>query len=371
MPLIYNLRYSLEGFTDDGGCTEGIDYWDYGFSHFVMAAIMLNHRTAGQFDLMTMDPKIKRICRYPLAVYIDGPVRACFADSFYGHISLCHVLMINQFFDIPELYACCAPDFPKKPNAWNLHGLSLYRNEKPRKAIFPDAILPNLGTATIHAGTGTRRVSLAVQGGNNGVHHNHNDIGSFLFFKNGVPVLTDPGYPLYAAVPGNFGTKRYDCVYNNTFGHSAPIIENQPQPAGEQYRGVLSVDGVNSNGDKTVHLDMTAAYAVPTLQKLLRTYHLTAKGELCLTDSFDFSRTPTSLYEQFITYETATVAKGGVRIARGAKRFMLTAVKAKGRFTVERLVEESKMGRGQGTITRIRFMPATLGKSMRLEFRIA
>lgn len=370
MPLINNLSYTLEGFTEDGGCTEGISYWDYGFNHFIMAAIMLKHRTGGMFNLMTLNPKIERICRYPLSVYFEDKVRACWADSFYGHISLRIALMINEFFDIPELYSCCNPSLNKlgDDGYFDLRTLSLYKGQKFRSMVFPDVLLPDLGTAKVHVGTGAKRIGVAVQGGNNGVHHNHNDIGSFLFYKNGVPVFTDPGYPDYYAFPGNFGKERYDCVYNNTFGHSAPIINGQPQPAGAEYRGHISVDNLGGRGDKTVHLDLTEAYAVPTLKKLRRAYCITEKGELHLTDSYVFSAKPKAVYEQFITYERAKASGKGVLIASGKKRFHLES-SAPGRFTVERLEEESKYGRGQGVITRIRFYPDVLEKDMTLAFR--
>jgi hypothetical protein len=41
-----------------------------------------------------------------------------------------------------------------------------------------------------------------------------------------------------------------------------------------------------------------------------------------------------------------------------------------GIFKVEKLTEESKMGRGQGIITRIRFTPRTLAREMILAFKV-
>ncbi len=50
-------------------------------------------------------------------------------------------------------------------------------------------------------------LTLAVKGGHNGEHHNHNDVGSVVVALGGVPVLVDAGRPTYTAQ--TFGPDRY------------------------------------------------------------------------------------------------------------------------------------------------------------------
>ena len=42
----------LRGFTEDGYCSEGIGYWNYGYGCFVRLAHMLNGATGGKVDLL-------------------------------------------------------------------------------------------------------------------------------------------------------------------------------------------------------------------------------------------------------------------------------------------------------------------------------
>jgi len=39
-------KYFLEGFTDDGYCSEGLGYWNYGFGYYIMLSEMIHQATA-------------------------------------------------------------------------------------------------------------------------------------------------------------------------------------------------------------------------------------------------------------------------------------------------------------------------------------
>jgi hypothetical protein len=375
-PLIENLKYGLEGFTADGGGTEGPDYWAYGFEHYLDAAIMLEHKTGGKLDLMRQNEKIERICRYPLAAHIEGPVRACWADSYHEFMPARVMFKINRYFHLPELFSLCERnrrgallvDTFDNYRIWRT--LTLYHDVKPRRVELGDAYLSDLGQAKMYAARSRSRVALAAVAGNNGVNHNHNDIGSFIFYKHGTCMLTDPGYPSYKM--DNFGPARYRYIYNNSFGHSVPVVNGKGQSPGAEHVGFMQVHGLGSRGEKRVTIDMTRAYDEPTLRALKRELVLLPEGALRLTDAFQFSRKPRALREAFITYERATVIRGGrgVRIGSGRKKTVLHAGAEPGRFRVERLVEESKGGRGQGIITRISFVPKRLDREMTVDFTI-
>jgi hypothetical protein len=45
----------------------------------------------------------------------------------------------------------------------------------------------------------TKGFDVALNAGNNGVSHNHNDTGSIILFKEGTPVLIDVGVETYTA----------------------------------------------------------------------------------------------------------------------------------------------------------------------------
>ncbi|MCC5846157.1 MAG: heparinase II/III family protein [Verrucomicrobia bacterium] len=377
-PVIQNMTYALDGFPNDGGCEEGAGYWGFGFGHFVQAAYALHCRTNGELNLMA-DPKVERICRFPLAAHISGTMRATFADSHHGHISTDTALQINHFHNIPELYELCRREDPETTAgpgrllANDMHTLALYAGQKA--AGTPDQKdyhLPDLGLVKLRGQPGPSQITVLAIAGNNGVPHNHNDIGSFLVHKHDRMALTDPGAPLYNNK--TFGGERYAIIFCRSRGHSVPLINGTEQAAGPQYRGTLSVTGINGSGTKRAEIDMTRAYPAHTVTQLIRTLELDpASNQLTLTDAYTFPQKPKALEEAFVTFEKVTLAKRGDHVRLGPARGGVTlTARQPGTFEVETLVERPEhVPPGTPPIHRIRFLPANLSKTMTLQFHLA
>ncbi|MFP4055251.1 MAG: heparinase II/III family protein [Candidatus Brocadiia bacterium] len=370
-PLIQRLDYAIGGFAPDGGCLEGPGYWNFGFGHFLDAALVLHHRTGGRLNLLD-DPRVEPICRYPLAAHIEGPIRTTFADSTHGATLAENVLKINRFFDIPELYEVAGRDEEGRLAVRDWRGLLLYDGEKatgkPRRT---DCLLPHLGQAKLWAAGPGKGACLAILAGHNGVPHNHNDIGSFILYKHGTCVLTDPGAPRYTAK--TFGPRRYEILFCRSRGHAVPLVNGKEQSPGARFRGSLEVEGLDGAGPKTATIDMTKAYDERSLRSLVRTFRLEPDGTLRLADRFAFARKPRSLEAAFITYQPVRVRRGGrsVVIGEGDQAATLRATRdTPGRFAAQRLTEESKEGRSGGVVTRIAFTPERLARETTLAFRI-
>jgi len=369
-PLIQRLHYAVLGFAADGGCLEGPGYWNYGFGHYVDAAVVLHHRTGGKLDLMQGE-RIERICRYPLAAHIDGPTRAAFADGGHGYTSAETLLEINRFLPMKELYEVAARDAQGRLAVGGWRGLLLYNGEKVAGTPDPsDYLLPDLGMVKLRAGRGRKATALLALAGHNGVPHNHNDIGSFIVYRHGACLLTDPGAPVYTAK--TFGPRRYEILFCRSRGHSVPIINGREQPAGERFHGTLAVEGLNAQGPKTATIDMSHAYDDASLQSLTRRLVLADDGSVELTDRYAFRRKPRSLEEAFITFEPVRVVRGGraAVIGSGRRSVTLASAPGAGRFAAARLVEESKEGRADRVVTRITFTPSSLAREMTLAFTI-
>ena len=367
-PIIPRLQYAVDGFLDDGSCREGTGYWVYGFGHIVDAAVVLHHRTGGKLNLFA-DPKLERISRFPLATQIDGPVRASFGDSGQGWISGDIAVRINRFCKLPQLYAIADrhADGAIAVNGWR--SLCLVRGERVGEFDRQDCVLPDLGFAKLCTGAGAKPVVLAALAGRNDFPHNHNDIGSFILYKHGHSLLTDPGGPIYTAK--TFGPRRYEIIHCRSRGHSVPLINGHEQPPGGEYFGTLEASAVNSRGAKRVAIDMTRAYDDTSLTSLRRELVLAEDGALDITDRYEFSRTPRTIEEAFVTYEPVTVAadRQSVRIGKGTATLRLSAPETAGRFAAEDLGEESRTWHTPGKITRIVFRPTRLTKTMTLAFR--
>jgi len=371
-PVIWRLEYGLGSFADDGGCVEGISYWGYGFGHFVDAALALHHRTNGQLNLLDHD-KVRRITRYPVATHVYGPTQAAFGDAHTGWgVDGNVTLKINQIAEAKDLYAVAAA---RGDGLLNIDGdwqtLCLYRGEKAGGAagVTGDAYLPDLGQAKLVGGPRDNPSVLVVNAGDNGRPHNHNDIGSFVYFADGRLALTDPGGPIYD--DKTFSAHRYENFFCRSLGHSVPVINGREQAPGSRFGGELKVQGPDGDGDKRVIVDMAGAYDDPTLKTLRRELVLHPDGGLALTDHYGFSRRPEAIEEAFVTFEPARATRGGrrVMIGQGARRTALTAGQD-GVFTVQKMTQESKQGPSQKLVTRIAFTPAALAAELMLTFHM-
>jgi hypothetical protein len=79
-----------------------------------------------------------------------------------------------------------------------------------------------------------RGFCVAGKGGNNDESHNHNDVGSFLLYREGSPVIVDAGAESYTAK--TFSPQRYEIWTMQSAYHNLPTVGGVMQSAGEQYR---------------------------------------------------------------------------------------------------------------------------------------
>ncbi len=378
-PMIQNMSYAVEGFAKDGGCLEGPGYWNYGFGHYAQAAFALWQRTGGAVNIMAGN-RIEAICRYPLAAYIDPPMSATFADASHGFISPVLALQINRFHAVPRLYSLCKSNKDGTIRVGDMHGLALASGEKIGDFVSEDqdALLPDTGLVKLRGGAEKRAATLMALAGRNDVPHNHNDVGSFIFHRDGRLLLDDPGAPKYSAK--TFSARRYEIAHCNSFGHSLPVINGQLQRFGGDYFGTLSVENLNGQGAKTAGIDMTRAYAAGVARSLVRTLTLDGNGRsLMIEDHFVFDRKPKSLEEAFVTYEAVKISRDGRSVQIGPKRggAVLRASDNTpgfpgfpGKFAVVEVPGSLEEGRTDKAIQRISFTPDTLAKNMTLRFTL-
>jgi hypothetical protein len=364
-----HLPSFLSGFAPDGGCTEGPSYWRFGFGWFIRLAAAVHDYTGGRIDLAAGE-RIGRMARYPLSVALAPGQELTFADAHGGCQDPVTVMLINRFHDVPELFSLCELREDGRLACRTLEALLLYDGRAwPAFADASDHFLAELGVALVRAG-GT---SLGAKAGHNAEHHNHNDVGSFLAFRDGCCYLSDPGAPVYSA--RTFSPRRYESIFCNSLGHSVPVVNGRQQSPGQRFGGTIAVEGLNAGGDKTLTIEMAGAYDVESLRGLRREIELAADGaEVRLADTFAFADAPQALEEAFITTHPVTVAGDGGSATiqpQGAPPATLAALGTAGRFAVAELIEESRAEARSGeVIRRITFTPDALGKEMALRFAL-
>ena len=313
----------LSAFAPDGACLEGLSYWNYGVSGFLLLSETLKALTNGKINLLT-DEKVKNIALFNKKCVLPLGRSVSFSDSGSrgGKRALGLTSLLASYYPEIELFdATCAASVIDRHGTFdfcrNLRAFVWSISDDPaaRDAEYGTYILPD---AKWYISTSENLVSIAVKSGHNNESHNHNDVGSFQLFKNGEQLLLDFGAGDYSGT--YFSGKRYTEHYNCcSRGHSVPIINGTYQHNGGQYTAkntVITEDGLCA--------DIARAYKVDSLTSLVRDISFDrVNGKVVLTDTYEFTETPESVTERFITgaepeifdgYATVTVGKESVKI---------------------------------------------------------
>ena len=98
---------------------------------------------------------------------------------------------------------------------------------------------------------------VAAKAGHNGESHNHNDIGNFIVYMDGRPVIIDLGTEEYTAK--TFSPDRFDLWYLQSQFHNCPTINGFMQRDGKEYRA-QGVKYTKTAGCSGMEADISGAY---------------------------------------------------------------------------------------------------------------
>ena len=292
------MRYFLESFLEDGYCTEGGGYWNYGFGHFLYLARTVKGATGGFVDLTRL-PRAKEALEYGFGYRLSRHKCPVFADGGAGAPS----------FDFLKIGVELWPEM--KP---------LVKGDLQPRTCFP--------AAQVYIMRG-KRMAFGVKGGNNAELHNHNDIGSWTLTLDGVEMAGDPGGEVYTA--RTFSSRRYESDVLNSYGHPVPLVDGVKQGTGAKFAATVQMSTFNDSCD-TIQYDLKGAYPAVTngLRSLVRSVSFDRAAE-CVTirDTFAFDA-PGAFESPIVTY--AKVEKG----ADGRSMILSkSAVRMKVTFEVE------------------------------------
>jgi len=297
--------FGLKGFTPDGYCSEGVGYWNYGFGHFVLLAETIHQATGGGVDLFSL-PEAKMPAAYGARVVIADGMCPAFADCGVDDGPDSRLLRF-----VCAKYGLAVAGYEDKNTVSPGGGLPSsmiysFPNSTTSPVPGPDVTIGGLRDWFADAGVLIARgapLSVALKGGHNAENHNHNDIGSCVVVVKGKPVLVDPGAETYTA--RTFSSRRYESKLLNSYGHPVPVIAGQLQRPGSAAKATV-LESDFTDGADTLKLDYRAAYDVPELQSLERTFVYSREGDgsLTVTDAVTLSTAA--------TVETALITLGTV-----------------------------------------------------------
>lgn len=298
----FSLPFFISGFTEDGYCSEGMGYWNYGFGHFVMMDLAVRAATGGHLELF-QGKKLKRVAAYARNYQIQTGKSPYFADGGGGPSA--EIWALLRQID-PDAVPSDAPAYPLLGGGVATIGLRAFGQEPPPPPAGQAAAMP-LRTWFADAQVLITRspagqdvpFGAAIKGGHNAEQHNHNDVGTYAVVLNGVEMMGDPGGEVYTR--RTFSKDRYESKMLNSYGHPVPVIAGQLQPAGRKFAAKLAGLTFEKACDR-IEFDLTDAYAVPALADLRRTYaHDRAARIITITDNVRFTA-PQTFSTPLVTY---------------------------------------------------------------------
>jgi len=345
----------LDGYGEDGGCDEGTSYWGRAGASLFDNLDLLASATGGWLDVWS-DSRIGNIGRYMLNCFIagdwyvnyadggarvqtDGPLLCRYGrkigDSQLTALGVhAHRLrsssarlrprrdallrVLPALFDCPEIQDRAEGDLPIpfRLQSWMSDIQVMTARERPDTS----------------AG-----LFLSAKGGHNAESHNHNDVGQFIVYLDGQPVLIDLGVESYTAK--TFSGQRYEIWTMQSAWHNLPTIGGHQQSPGRD-RAAAEVACELSADRASLTLDLAAAYpAEAGVQQWRRTVALDrATQQVTIDDTFALT-SPRKVTLSLVLANEPTVAEhqltsGGAAIAWSEA---LSAVVARAEVTDARL----------------------------------
>lgn len=328
------LDLYLNSLGDDGGCDEGPGYWNAAGASTFDCLELLGKATRGKVNLFA-EPLVRNMASYIYKAHIDGPYYINFADA--GPKTNPDGHMIHRFgraIEDPqmvqfglwliqgaeqELLVAGNMKFRK------LESLLNYSRLPAAKSTYQpvrDAWISDVQVLTARS---ERGLFLGTHGGHNAESHNHNDVGDFVIYADGQPMIVDAGSGTYTS--RTFSSKRYDLWFTQSNYHNLPIINGRGQSAGRDF-GAGNVSCRITPEASVLTMDIAAAYpreaGVTTWNRRVTLER--TKNCVEVVDDYAMREGAKSLQQSFVTVAAVDLAEAGKVRFTGARnaRLVLT-----------------------------------------------
>ena len=241
--VLKSLDKYLETYMPDGCCDEGPMYWGAAGAGLYMCLALLHEASGGRLDFF-QNEKLRLIGEYIKKVHIHGEWFVDFADGD-AHVFLDSLTYsFGKALSDRGMMGLGARANPVRPQVYewfhtyqNLKELFM-ETERAACTYSPeylkDAWLWHTGVMTARETAGSPAgFFLAAKAGHNLESHNHNDIGSFIVYADGKPLLIDIGTEEYSVK--TFSPQRFEIWYTQSQYHNCPGVRGVMQRDGREY----------------------------------------------------------------------------------------------------------------------------------------
>lgn len=293
----YNV-YGMDGYADDGYCSEGVGYYNYGFRSYILLREEVCRATQGKIDFFR-NPKFVRIAQYGKKIQMNESVCPAYSDCRIG-------LSPNEFIldYCDRALGISSPEekyILPSGNNFSLYLIELFPRQVWKMELTDDirqslqGNMNSLRTYYEKAGIIIARpakdsscaLAISAKAGNNAENHNHNDVGSYAVALGKDMMIGDQGGPF--SYPGDYFDAKAPDKYKikGSFGHPVPVVDGVTQSTGADAKGIVLKKEFKSDRD-IFCIDYTSAYFAPNLNKLIRTfiYNRQEEGSFTVGDEF-------------------------------------------------------------------------------------
>ena len=322
---IYKTMRSVDKFINyvksDGACEEGPSYWGHAAGKLYDYLELLSLSTGNKVNLF--DQKvIKDMGEYISQSFIgvDSWV-VNFADAsakgggdpllIYRYGESVGSLEMKQF--AKYLLENRSNKISLSRDAFrsleDLRTVEFIQNETPKLPNNPYKWYPETEFLYIRK----KGLFFAAKGGFNNESHNHNDIGTFILYKDEQPMFIDAGVGTYNKK--TFSKERYDIWTMQSGYHNLPQINGYEQPFGKNYKSKNASFDAKRNEFK---LDIAGAYPKEAnIKTWIRSYKIN-NNELIITDEFDITKPVMENIVHFLLSSEPKIEDGKVILNNGS-----------------------------------------------------
>jgi hypothetical protein len=392
--LVHKVLDCLDNFLTyyphDGSCDEGPSYWGRAGASLFDAFEHLYSATNKQFDYY-QHPLIQEIARFIYRAHIVADYFICLGDcdalinipnelvyrfgkrigdehlkelGAYGIREATLLESIKRNYDINRFLHLL------------FNGQELVEYNPPSQPMLQDVWLehPNMQMMAARDKEGKAEgLFLAAWGGHNAQSHNHNDVGSFIIFADGKPIVIDIGRPTYRRQ--TFSNRRYEIWAFQSGFHNLPTINGVDQKAGRQF-AAKNVSYHKSDSYAHIEMDITEAYPKAAgVESWNRIVRFNRWKDVVVVDSYTLKEPSTNIIENFVVAGKVTDTEPGKLVLNDLEevQMLLEYDSSKLSTKIEPIqLKDSKLRQIWGDhLYRIRLKTKKETKKGQLEFRFS
>lgn len=309
----------MNGLGEDGGCDEGPGYWFAAGAAVFDVLNQLADATGGQLNIYH-EPFTQKMASYIYKVHIAGPYFIDVADAHPeiipdGVMIYRYGKAINDpkmttfgswsFHQLQHKVIGNGP-FQRTRSLYNMFALNAITADKQNYTEIPDAWLSDVELMIARTNNG---LFVASHAGHNGESHNHNDVGDFMVYADGYPVIIDVGAGTYTA--RTFNKERYNLWFNTSAYHNVPLINGKQQGTGKKFAAADVKYDLNKSAARLT-MSLQGAYPPAAgISEFKRNIIVNKSGKVEISDNLTGTSSVQSFDQFFMTVCPVDISHAG------------------------------------------------------------